>query len=135
MSITSAREYAQSIVDSINARMDAGYPFGLYHDYEGWADVDNLEALESANNDPGSEWREATAHDYLEDILDINYLVRADRTYKAARILLAFGGPTAWLDTNTCTVDAAWWSETVHVDVPREYCELLDDALEVFFDC
>lgn len=133
MSIASATEYAQSIADQITARVGAGTPFGITHDYEGWADIDGEEYTDYSTNTE-TEWREADAYDYLESILDIEYIVSADRTYKAARILIAFGGPTAWINTNTGQVEAAWWSETVYRDLPREFINELDNALAELYE-
>lgn len=135
MSINSATEYAQSLADDIKAHMAVGLPFGLEHVEEGWADIDDRDAVNDYLNNPDTEWREASAIDYLSDVLDINYILNADRSYKAARICIALGGPTAWVNTLTEQIECAWWSETVYIDLPREYVELLDDALEELFHC
>ena len=34
---------------------------------------------------------EFSAYDYLSDVLDINWILNNDRTYKGARVLVAFG--------------------------------------------
>lgn len=135
MSITTATEYAQSIADQITARTNAGYPFGVRHVVSDEEFVSLDDALEEFPNSPESDFTDASAMYYLEDVLDINYILNADRTYKAARICIAFGGPTAWINTLTSEVEAAWWSETVRVELPREFIEQLDYALEVLFTC
>ncbi len=75
-----------------------------------------------------------TAFDYLQDALDIEYIVASDRkTYLGARVLVAFGGPNIWINTRTKTVEGYWW--------PDRYSETytdsigLDEALEELFNC
>tara|TARA_R100001443_G_scaffold109264_1_gene120467 strand:- start:642 stop:1058 length:417 start_codon:yes stop_codon:yes gene_type:complete len=50
--------------------------------------------------------------DYLSDALDIQYIVTGSREYVAARILVAFGGPNIWINTQTKQVEGYWWGET-----------------------
>ena len=127
MSTESATNYANSLAATIRARVDAGAPFGIIHDMEGWADVDGQEYADWRNN-PETEWCEATALDYLSDVLEIHYLVSADRTYRAARVLIAYGGPTAWIDTRTGQIEVSWWSPAF-ADLPLEFIDGLNDAL------
>lgn len=81
------------------------------------------------------DYTEASGYDYLSDVLDIEYIVSADKTYKAARILIAFGGPNAWINTQTHQLEVAWWSETVYVDLPASFCDQLDDWLAEYYEC
>lgn len=41
---------------------------------------------------------EPSAYDWLEDVLDIEYIVGGDGEYRGARVLVAFGGPNIWVD-------------------------------------
>ena len=50
--------------------------------------------------------------DYISDALDIQYIVNGDKEYIAARILVAFGGPNIWINTQTQTVEGFWWGES-----------------------
>lgn len=69
------------------------------------------------------------AVEYMEDALDINWLLNNDRTYKGARILVAFGGPNIWIDTSTQTVEGYWWDERFEARYTEDgigldgYCE------------
>jgi hypothetical protein len=53
-----------------------------------------------------------SGYDYLSDALDIQYIVNGDKEYIAARILVAFGGPNIWINTQTKTVEGFWWGES-----------------------
>ena len=118
--MSNATEYADSIARDIRANVNAGHPFGI-----------------STEEDPildREEGEEGTAMDYLSDVLDIQYVVTGDRQYRGARVCIAFGGPTAWINTMTSQLEVAWWSEPVYRDLPRAFVEGLDDALEELWD-
>lgn len=51
------------------------------------------------------------AWDWLSDVLDINYLVNSDGTFRSAKVLVAFGGPNIWVDFEDMQVKGYWWSE------------------------
>lgn len=132
MTTASATEYADSIAAGITERTNSGYPFGVKDvNTDEWF-TDYGEAVEQGVEE--SDITEASGIDYLSDVLDIQYIVSGDRQYRAARILIAFGGPTAWINTLTGQVEAAWWSETVYRDLPRGFVEEIDNALEELWE-
>ena len=132
MTTASATEYADSIAAGITERTNNGYPFGVKDANTEEVFLDTEEAasqgVEEENIVP------ADGIDYLSDVLDIQYIVSGDRQYRAARVLISFGGPTAWINTLTGQVEAAWWSETVYRDLPREFTDELDNALEELWE-
>ena len=76
---------------------------------------------------------EEEAHKWMEDVYDIEWITFQDKTYKAARLLVAGGGPNIWVNLQTNTVQGYWWGD---------YCEHsfqdnigLDQYLEEIFDC
>lgn len=125
MSIDNATEYADSLSASI------------IHDGLGVIDTDTEQwycNAEDAEAQGVENHTEASGYDYLSDVLDIEYIVSADKTYKAARVLIAFGGPNAWINTLTNQLEVAWWSEPVYRELPREFCEALDETLEELYN-
>lgn len=62
--------------------------------------------------------------DYLADVLDIEYILSSDREFKSARVLVAFGGPTIWIDFERKAVDLYWWGD-------RATAYFNDDAMGV----
>jgi len=119
MSNASAREYAESIAAEIRQNVKNGTPFGVVSDDNPATDRENGEELD--------------AFDWLEGVLDIQYLVNSDRTYSAARVCIAFGGPAAWIDTRTGMLECAWWSAVESVELPGEFIDALDDALSEMY--
>lgn len=84
-----------------------------------------------------NEEQPGTAYDYLTDgILDINWVLHSDKSYKGARLLVAFGGPNIWIDTNLEQVEGYHWGSKFiaqynHTDGAIE----LDDALNDLYNC
>mgnify|MGYP006284150447 CR=1 FL=1 len=74
-----------------------------------------------------------SAFDYLQDALDINWILNNDRTYRGARVLVAFGGPNIWVDTNTGLVEGYWWGDYAKASFDDNIG--LDDALSELFNC
>ena len=85
------------------------------------------------DDEVNSDDQPMSAYDYLEDVLDIEYIVNSKKEYLGARILVAFGGPNIWVNTRTGTVEGHWWGEsataTFHDNIG------LDDALSDLFNC
>ena len=51
------------------------------------------------------------AYDWMEGVYDIEWITHRDHSYKAARLLVAGGGPNIWVNTQTGTVDGYWASD------------------------
>lgn len=87
-----------------------------------------------ANNlSNGFEGEEFSALDYLQDALDIEYIVNSKGEYLGARVLVAFGGPNIWVDTRRGVVDGAWWGDKA--SAPFTDSIGLDDALSELWAC
>ena len=52
---------------------------------------------------------------FMKGVYDIEWITTQDHKYKAARLLVAGGGPSIWVNTQTCTVDGYWWNDTCKV--------------------
>lgn len=133
MSNATAAEYADSLIAGFNRLADSGAPLGLIHrDTEEW--TDEAEAFEDWRDNPDTEYAEASGIDYLSDVLDIQYIVSSDRSYRGARVCIALGGPTAWINTQTEQLEVAWWSAPEYRELPRAFVNELDEALAEFWE-
>ena len=72
--------------------------------------------------------------DYLEDILDINYIVNGKGEYLGARVLVAFGGPNIWVDTQRKRIEGYWWQDKFFSHYDNDEMDL-DGALEELWAC
>ena len=81
----------------------------------------------------GTEDEPLSAFDYLQDALDIEYIVNSKKEYLGARVLVAFGGPNIWINTRTKTVEGYWWGDSATASFQDNIG--LDEALEELFSC
>ena len=77
----------------------------------------------------------ASLYDYFNDYLDVDYIVDCKKQYKAARILIAYGGPTIYIDTCDRQVQLYWWSDTATADIPMNICDEIDEFFEEIYNC
>ena len=119
MSDNLAQQYADSMWQSIRDDVEKGTPFG-----------EDMDAFENGETESPEE---LTAYDYLEDVLDIRYTVNSAREYLGARILVGYGGPNVWIDTNTNALEV-YWGQTATRYLPSEFIDALDTALEELWD-
>ena len=130
MTASNAAEYADSLSATIRAMSDAGAPFGWTNETTGEWTGDQPDGWGTDENGP---WTEASAIDYFSDVLDIHYLVNSDGSYRHARICIALGGPTAWIDTRTEELEVAWGFSIERRTLPGAFIDGLDDALDEFW--
>jgi|TARA_R100000482_G_scaffold53854_1_gene19310 hypothetical protein len=62
--------------------------------------------------DPDKEYWNDTRK-WMEDVYDIEWITFKDHSYKAARLLVAGGGPSIWVNLQTNTVDGYWGGDKV----------------------
>jgi hypothetical protein len=76
---------------------------------------------------------EFSAFEYLEDALDIEYIVSSKKEFLGARVLVAFGGPNIWINTRTNTVEGHWWGDKASATFVDNFG--LNEVLEDMFYC
>ena len=59
------------------------------------------------------EKREETAHDWMEGVYDIRYIVDREKRYMGCELMVAGGGPTIWVNTWTKEVEGYWGGDRV----------------------
>ena len=72
-------------------------------------------------------------HKWMDDVYDIEWITHRDHTYKAARLLVAGGGPNIWGNLLSNTVDGYWASDKCTWGFIDEIG--LDDYLEELHSC
>jgi len=102
----------------------------------------HVQSIADNLTNPPDEWNEGrdvdsegefSAFDYLQDALDIEYIVNGKGEYLGARVLVAFGGPNIWINTRTGTVEGAWWADRAEASFKDNIG--LDDALSELWAC
>ena len=75
-------------------------------------------------------------YDYFEDrIFDIEYTINGDLSYKAVRVMIAFGGPNIYIDTNNRRVELHWWSDTAYATLSSDAINAIDAYFEDTYNC
>ena len=67
-------------------------------------------------------------------IMDIKYVLDNNLDYVGSQLLVAFGGPNIWIDTQHQQVRGYWWGD----NVIKEYYEdsiNLDDHIKELYEC
>lgn len=139
MSENMAQEYAESVGKGFWAASEAGAPFGLVEEAQcrecgSTYDPSDNEPCPSGNDDEDQHLPEddeaMSAYDYLEGVLDIDYIANAQHEYKGAEVMIAWGGPAAWIDTRERRLVVAWGGDRGSWSLPSDLIDQLDDALE-----
>lgn len=73
--------------------------------------------------------------DYLDDVLDVKYLVNHDKTIHSVKILVTFGGPNIWIDTETRNVELYWWTDRASYPLSSDVCDEIDEWAAEMWDC
>lgn len=100
------------------------------------SDIKNhvLEIIRVLESGIDSDGKEIDSGDYMQDVLDINWVLNQDRTLKGARLLVAFGGPNIWIDTVTQTVEGYWWNDRFEASYHTDAMGL-DEYVEMMWGC
>ena len=77
--------------------------------------------------------REQDAHEWMEDVYDIRYIVDREKRYYSAELMVAGGGPTIWVNLNTKEVEGYWGCDRVNEPFIDNLG--LDDYLEELYAC
>jgi hypothetical protein len=75
--------------------------------------ADGITSPEMVTDEETGEKRTETAHDWMEDVYDIRYLVDREKRYLGCELMVAGGGPTIWVNTWTSEVEGYWGGDKV----------------------
>jgi len=67
-------------------------------------------------------------------IMDINYVLDNNLDYVGSQLLVAFGGPNIWIDTQHQQVRGYWWGDNVIKDYYEDSI-YLDDYIKELYEC
>ena len=77
--------------------------------------ADDISNPKISKDDGGEAIELQTAHEWMEGVYDIEWVTHNDHSYKGARLLVAGGGPSIWVNLQGLTVDGYWWGDTCKV--------------------
>lgn len=73
-------------------------------------------------------WEELSLWDYLNDTLDMEWIIDSSRDYKAARFWVTLGGPSVWIDTEKKAVCLRWGGEYAEYGLLWDTAEAVDNT-------
>lgn len=62
-----------------------------------------------------------------ENALDFSFTIGRQRDLKGVEILVGFGGPNIYIDTNDGRISSYWGNETVSCYLPDDVCSFIDE--------
>lgn len=75
-----------------------------------------------------------TIYDYFsENLLDIEFLCNREKEYTAAKICVAWGGPSIYIDTEAGAVCLYWWGKSAKYFLNTETVDAVNDYAEEMF--
>ena len=95
--------------------------------------ADDISNPKISKDDGGEAIELQTAHDWMEGVYDIRYIVDREKRYYSAELMVAGGGPTIWVNLNTKEVEGYWGSDRVNEPFIDNLD--LDGYLEEMYGC
>lgn len=87
-------------------------------------DIDDIDDLD-----------EVSMYDYFEDhIYDIEYTISDDFDYRGARVMITYGGPNIYINTNNKRVELYWWGDTAYTALSNRAVETIDAYFEDLYN-
>ena len=74
-------------------------------------------------------------YDYFNDVLDYEYTINSDKSYKGVRVWVTLGGPNICIDTNYNEIRGFWGSDRESAWLPSEIAEEIDSIFEDLYNC
>lgn len=72
---------------------------------------------------------------YFDDVLDVEYRIASDGSYKGVYIYLSLGGPNIWVDTMSRTVELRWGTDLASALLCDEAIVRIDEKFEELYRC
>lgn len=98
--------------------------------------IENGITFEDCGMDWEMEGRERdeiiSGFDWLQDCLDIQYIISSDGECLGGRVLVAFGGPNIWVDTVRGIVEGYWWGEFKSASFDSDEMEINSAIIELW---
>lgn len=69
-------------------------------------------------------------YDYFSNVLDVEYIINNDLSYKAVKVYITLGGPTVWIDTYTGSVELRWATESASYYLLSDVITEIDNIWE-----
>lgn len=72
---------------------------------------------------------------YFDDVYDVNYYVNSNGDFGGVRLLVAFGGPTIYVDTCRREVAGSWGLQSASAKLSHAACDLVNAYFNEVYYC
>ena len=66
-------------------------------------------------------------YDYLNDVLDVEYILDSSMRLIGCKLYVTLGGPTVWIDTREQSVNIHWGSESDTIYISSDVCDEINE--------
>lgn len=73
-------------------------------------------------------------YDYFSDVLDMEYIINSDLSYRAVKVYITLGGPTVWIDTYNGTIELRWANESATYYLTSDTVNEIDEIWEEYYN-
>lgn len=73
-------------------------------------------------------------YDYFSDVLDVEYIINSDLSYKAIKIYVTLGGPTVWIDTYYGAIELRWANEQARYYLLSDVVDEINNIWEEYYN-
>jgi hypothetical protein len=95
------------------------------------------EELENIYNgkETDDDGEQVSFFDYvINEVLDISYIINADKSYKACELMITCGGPNVYINTRSHEIELFWGCDHETIWLPSEICEEIDAVCEDLYN-
>ena len=96
---------------------------------------DEWEAECDELHDQISEAEDETISGYFEDVLNLSYIVDANKDYESVRAWVTVGGPSIYVDTDECAVILNWGGTHAECGIRYDTRDAIDDYFRELYEC
>jgi hypothetical protein len=68
-------------------------------------------------------------YNWVDDVLDFEFIVDRCKHYVSAKIYVTLGGPNVWIDTAARVVKLTWGGNCAEYPIAEDAAEQLDDVM------
>jgi len=75
-----------------------------------------------------------SAYDYVTDVLDIEWIANADKTYKACRLWVLLDGPYIRVNLESFDIEGFWGGKCAKSPIFGDFVDDLDEYMRAYFE-
>lgn len=130
-------EYCKSISNELDSYVDENYSYCPYCGEKVYIPDtvgDKFKCYHCGTVDDVENYERLSLYDYMEDVLDIDFIINSQKEYLACRICVAYGGPSVYIDTDEKAVCLYWWSDSAKYYLRSDTVTAVDEWAEEYYN-